>query len=54
MSKEKVSYSGLAKEQFAKEVKLMQDLGPKNYRPVWHFLEEGPTDVFAEKFQEYV
>jgi hypothetical protein len=26
----------------------MNKLGPDNYRPVWHFLDKGPTGQFVD------
>jgi len=43
-----VSYSGSVKQQIQKDIELMNTLGPENYKPIWHFVDSGPTGQFVD------
>ncbi len=49
--KDKASYSGDIADQVAKDIELMNLYG-SSYRPVWHFVEAGPTQPLREKLEE--
>ncbi|MDZ4221349.1 MAG: hypothetical protein U1C18_00575, partial [Patescibacteria group bacterium] len=50
--RQEISYSGSVKNQIEKEIELMNNLGPGNYQPIWHFLEAGPTEGLRKAMED--
>lgn len=53
MQKENLAYTGLTKEQIQKDIYLMNTQGADKYRPIWHFMEAGPTQELKKVMEEH-